>query len=235
MTRSVGLAAVLLYWLTLAFPISPRLALALLLAAGFLLILPHRAAPKTRSLLLLSVLGIFSALSLLSALEAVDVRHALVVCMSLGPALLLCYLLCAYFEPREVRWLATTLVVTGVTLALYLSVVALTHWADGREQWLVLAGFSQLAVPNDLLFLALLAPYATAGALCARERLTAAGAAIAVLLSVAAMVIFQSRGGPACYHGRCCRHGVAAAPVAGARGCSAGVDSGSAGRRGERV
>lgn len=195
MTRSVGLASVLLYILTLAFPISPRFALILLMAGGFLLVMPNTARTWPRSPLLLGVLAAFTAVSLLSALGATDVHHGLVVCLSLGPALLLLYLLSTRFDQCDTRWLAAALVVTAVALALYLIGVALVNWTDGRERWLALAGYTQLAVPNDLLLLALLAPYGTAIALSATDRAAVLGATLAVLLSLGIIVMFQSRGG----------------------------------------
>jgi len=180
----------------LAVPGRPSFWLMVLAAGGLLLFFRQPDKPFHRVPLLFSVL-LFLGVTLLSILRSEDIRRSIRLSAPLVPALLLFILIADHFEvPRHTRWLYLTLSAAG--LALSLEVL----WNAWRNKWVIPPGWQNwlsdvrsplLVVPNDTVFLAVIAPLSLAVLLCQSGKASKLLAAVSILLSIVAVSVIQSR------------------------------------------
>lgn len=195
MRRSLGVAALLLYVLSWALPLSPKWALVALMVAGVSLVLvPTDVGPSPRVRALLASLFLFAVTSGFGLVGAFDRAHAIDASLSLLPACLLLYIVATQLDRRAIDQLAVTLVAAAALLSSIAATVAWSHPEQERDRWLTMAGYVQLTVPNDLLLLSIVMPFAVALLLTHRDHRIALAAAVSVVLSMVAIVLFQSRG-----------------------------------------
>jgi O-antigen ligase len=165
------------------------LALCGLLATG----LTRRDKPPAASLLVFPVLGFLIATGL-SILVSGDPGRSARLSSPLLPGALLFLLISQHFHStRHVRALYLTLSVVALALA---SALLWTGWRAGRVtpgEWISELGSPILVVPNDVTFLALVAPISLV--LLYREPRSAVGAlaALSLLSGVCAMGLLRSR------------------------------------------
>ncbi len=195
MVRNAGLAALYGALLCLALPLHPGVFLGLI-AASTLLLLPQptlAAGPRRK---VLAAWTIFVLATLVSAAFAADWQRAMLVSLSLAPALVLGFLLATRLTVANLQQIGCVLVLTGMLLSLNLLRIALLEMGVAPADWLKLSGYMHLSVPNDLLILVFLLVFTINLLYFYRDSL-----AHLVLISFAlafqflTLVIYQSRGG----------------------------------------
>jgi O-antigen ligase len=176
--------------LPLQWDILPLLVLALF-SAWAALTLSHAHATAWAVLALLVV--VFLAETAVSTLLSVDISRSIRLGMQLLPAALLFFLITEHFDgPRDIRLLYLTLSILGVVLA---SRMLWNAWhAHGTVHLRVTRlGIPLLVDPNDLTFLAIIAPLSLV--LLYREARQACRliAGLSIFLSLCAACVFRSR------------------------------------------
>jgi O-antigen ligase len=192
----LGATGTCVYIAGLVVPVRSSLWLIVLAASGLLLFFRQPNKPFRRVPLLVPML-IFLAATALSILRSEDIGRSIRLSAPLVPALLLFILIADHFEvPKHTRWLYLTLSAAG--LALSLEVL----WNAWRKGWVIPPGWQNwlsdvrsplLVVPNDTVFLAVIAPLSLAVLLCRSGRASQLLAAISILLSILAVSVIQSR------------------------------------------
>lgn len=149
----------------------------------------HRALPDR-------LLMLYLAVSLVGIAVAPDQLRALALSSALLPASLLYVLASRYLgDLRQISLLVGALMVAGAGLAGLVLLVALSA-AEGAATSTDLVeqvGSPLLIVPNDVLWLALIAPLSLSLALSTRQPLVQALLLVALLLMLTAIVVLQSR------------------------------------------
>jgi O-antigen ligase len=165
------------------------------LGAATLLLSNARPMPVGPVLKVAAILGlVFLAVTAFSTLLSVSQERSLSTAVTLLPGALLAYLIATQYAPQQVEHLASVLVALPAIAGGYLAWIALTHRAASPEQWLATAGYQHLSVPNDLLFLVLLSPFAWVRLLARdRSRLERLAALGSVLLVGTCVVLYESR------------------------------------------
>lgn len=190
----VGISACLGGILCLAFPLHPKyflvsIGLGAIFLAGFAPITTGTAR-RTAAV----VIFIFLCVTALSvSLSASPLRSAKVA-VTILPGILLAYLIATQFASRHIHALVYVLTALPAIAGSYLLWVALSHRASSPEHWLSLAGYHHLSVPNDLLFLVLLAPFPCA-LLFSNRQTDRVFALFSILLVGACIILYKSRSG----------------------------------------
>ena len=193
-SSKLGVAGACLYIAGFALPLQwdifPLLGLALFSALATLTRSQARV-PAWSSLALLVV--VFLAETVVSTLLSVDIGRSVRLGMQLLPAVLLFFLITEHFEgPRDIRLLYLTFSMLGIVLASRMLWVA---WqAHGTMHLRVIRfGIPLLVNPNDMTFLAIIAPLSLV--LLCREEHQACRiiAGLSIFLSLCAACVFRSR------------------------------------------
>jgi putative inorganic carbon (hco3(-)) transporter len=147
-----------------------------------------------RSPLILPVL-LFAGATSLSILGSVDVSRSLQLSAGLLPALLLFFLISEHFvDVADMRLLFFVLSSVALALAIMLLGIAMTHRGMGPRDWITTLGSPILIVPNDVTFLAVLAPLSLALLYCKPYCAAAVLTVVSLILSVFVACVYQSRG-----------------------------------------
>jgi len=195
LTEDLGCIGVCIYlgtfWIGFRWDI-PLISLSLCAALAFLLRRSERLndiQPVSFVLILL-----FLGTSAASALAGRNWMLSLRGSVSLLPALLLFIVICFHFTKVN-HFLALCFTFSAMAVALTLSI--LYHvWSVGgnnTRSWIEATGSSILAVPNDLVFLAILAPFALVQIQRKPKGFGAMMAYFALALSLATAVVLRSR------------------------------------------
>jgi O-antigen ligase len=191
---SVGVVGACLYIAGFALPLQwdliPLLVLALF---STLAAITHSAARTTAWSFLALMVVVFLAETTVSTLLSVDIGRSIRLGMQILPAALLFFLVAEHFDgSRDIRLLYLTLSMLGIVLASKMLWVA---WdANGTVNLRVTRlGIPLLVDPNDLTFLAILAPLSLV--LLYREPRSACGiiAGFSIFLSLGTAFVFRSR------------------------------------------
>jgi O-antigen ligase len=130
----------------------------------------------------------------LSILLSEDVARSLRLSAPLMPAILLFFLICEYFdEAIDLRHLYACLTITALGLAVALLWTALGTPGVHPNSWVRELGSPILIVPNDVTFLAVIAPFALALAYHEPRRAVGMLALLSVALSLCAAAVYVSR------------------------------------------
>lgn len=186
--------AVCAYIIGIAVPLKwdiPFLALAFsgVLAAGTRM----RTALSASSPLAVPVV-VFLMATGLSTLLSADVPRSLKLSTPLLPGVLLFFLVAHHVDgTHQVRRLFGAFSVVGLGVASVLLWAAWSNRGISLEQLVATVGIPIIVVPNDVTFLALVSPLSLVLLYRERRGLIRGVAALSVLLSVAAVVVLQSR------------------------------------------
>jgi O-antigen ligase len=189
----VGVVGVCLYIAGFALPLQWDVSLlGLGLLSAFAVTTRSQASAPAWSSLALLVLA-FLAVTALSTLLSIDIVRSVRLSTPLLPAVLLFFLVAEHFDgPRDIRLLYLTFSLVGLGLA---SALLGAAWHTNNINNLRVSSFGVplLVVPNDLTFLALIAPLSLV--LLYREAREACGiiAALSIFLSLCAAFVFRSR------------------------------------------
>lgn len=193
--KNLGAAALYLGIFALGLPVSPQVFVVFIaLAAGLLLFANAGQAGSIDRRVLLAA-SVFIGVSAVSAGLAIEPRRALLMTVSLLPVGLMGYLIATRLSDRMLEFLPWVLALTAGVVSIYLLSIVGLHPGAGPQDWMDAADCSQFSVPNDLLFLAIVAPFVLA--LIIRPgpvvfRLVACAVLLAMSL---VLLLFQSRTG----------------------------------------
>jgi O-antigen ligase len=151
----------------------------------------RRHPPRSRVVWLVALFLLVAALSILLS---EDVARSLRLSAPLIPAALLFFLIYEYFDDaRDLRHLYACLTITALGLAVALLWTALRAPGVPPNSWVRELGSPILIVPNDVTFLAVIAPFALA--LAYHEPRSAVGrlALLSLALSLCAAAVYVSR------------------------------------------
>ncbi len=195
MVRNAGLAALYGALLCLALPLHPGVFLGLI-AASTLLLLAQPALADGPHLKTLAAWTSFVVATLVSAVFAADWQRAMLVSLSLAPALALGFLLATRLTVSNLQHIGSVLTLTGMLLSLNLLRIALLEKGTTPANWLELSGYMHLSVPNDLLILVFLLVFTINLLYFYRDsRAHLLLVSIAFAFQFLTLVIYQSRGG----------------------------------------
>ena len=194
-SSKLGVVGVCLYIAGFALPLKWDIFLLVLaLFSAFIFITRSRTSTTTWSTLALLVV-VFLAATVLSTLMSVDRDRSIRLGMQLLPAVLLFFLVAEHFDgSQDIRLLYLTFSVVGLVLA---STVLWVAWPTidslNVRDLISRLGVPLLIVPNDLIFLALIAPLSLV--LLYRDAPSVCGiiAAFSILLSLCAAFVVRSR------------------------------------------
>ena len=194
--RPYGLLGSCAYLLGFALPFPWDVPLALLGVFGILTLLspsPHRLTLRSPLVAWLLLFGVSTGLSMLAS---VDSSRSLIFSASFLPAILIFFLVADHHgDIRGARLLYLTLSAVALGLACWL-LWAWWHWELGSIHEMVRTfGSPVLAVPNDVTFLAIIAPLSLA--LLYRQPRSGGGflALLSLLASLSAVCALRSRTG----------------------------------------
>ena len=131
----------------------------------------------------------------ISILSSYDVGRSLQLSLPLLPAVLLFFLIADYFNGvKDVRLLFFTFSLVSLGISSVLLWTACINKVIDPSAWVMDMGSTIFVVKNDVTFLAVLAPFSLALLYREPRRLYGIVAVLSILLSIAVVGIFQSRG-----------------------------------------
>ena len=136
---------------------------------------------------------VFLAVTALSVVSSVNLSRSLQLSLALLPAAMLFLLIAERLDCRHVVWVFQTLLVIGSVLCWLLLWQA---WIDNDGNptlWIKNLGTPLLRVPNDTLFIALIAPLSLILFLRNPKSLCGVLAGLYVFLSLVVVIVYQSR------------------------------------------
>jgi O-antigen ligase len=189
--------AVCAYVLTYAMGIDFDLGLLLLAALGGLAAALTRHPPGGAGSQLHLAVYVFIAAQILSTLTSANSQRSLLLGLAVLPGLAIFFLLADYFSEQEMlRWLfvAHSLFALGAGISL-LATLQRMGWAvsPGYVNWIAAMGSPVFIVPNDAIYLALLAPFAVAVILLRGPVVQKLIAGSSLMITVTLAGLMQSR------------------------------------------
>jgi O-antigen ligase len=131
----------------------------------------------------------------ISIFSSYDVGRSIQLSLPLLPAVLLFFLIAGYFNgTKDIRLLFFTFSLVALGISSVLLWAVCMNKGMNPSTWVTGVGSTILVVKNDVTFLAVLAPFSLALLYREPRRLYGIVAVLSVLLSIAVVGIFQSRG-----------------------------------------
>jgi O-antigen ligase len=205
----VGVFAILTGIILQAFPVPAEIPATVVGAsAGLVLVTEGRkwAVLRNYGLALYLFGAIFLAGTVLSILDSGSIPRSVRVSLSLLPQLLLFHVIASRFDRTRLDWLVWALIGTAAATACMFLATALGHpsqspteWILSPTKWMKVAGLPYLSVPNDLLVLVLVAPFAAALLTTETSWRIRALLLISLVMFLAALTVYASRTGVALF------------------------------------
>ena len=179
-----------------ALPLDWRIPLAVLVMTGIASTLLDRPAQIGQSYSSLFLpLGLYLLVTGLTTAYSVDVKHSLQMSITLIPAIFLGYLIAEHVNNiKAIKLLFTICMILTLLLSVCLLWIAGYNPEGYPSGWIESFGSTLLLGHNDTVVLALLAPFSLALIWIQPRSLMAILAVIALVLSSAVIVTYQSRG-----------------------------------------
>jgi O-antigen ligase len=190
----IGIVGVFVYILSMSVPAWLNMALVFASLSGILVAALGDSNRFNFKLPLVLPTGIFALLIFLSLLVSIDLKTSLQPILPMIPALLIYFLIVELFNVKQVKLLYLAFSIVAIVICIDLLLVFFESSAHSRFAWIDEAKHPLLVVPNDLIFISLIAPLSFS--LLYQKPLSFTGilAAISLLLSISVVVLFQSRG-----------------------------------------
>jgi O-antigen ligase len=190
----IGIIGVFVYILSMTVPAWINMALVLASFSGILVAALGDCDRFSLKLPLVLPIGIFVLLSFLSILMSIDLKTSLEPTLLMIPALLIYFLIIELFNINHVKLLYLAFSIVAIIISITLLQVYFDSHAHSRYVWIAEAKHPLLVVPNDLIFISLIAPLSFS--LLYQKPISIMGilAFISLLLSLSVVVFFQTRG-----------------------------------------
>lgn len=185
-----------------ALPLSAQVSAALVGgSAGMLIVVEKpRLVLRSNDGMALYLFGAaFLAASFVSILGSASLSRSLDVSVSLLPQILVFHAIASRFGHERAERLVWALVGMGAAISCVFLFTALGNPAQSPTQWMKIAGLPYLSVPNDLLILALVAPFSAIWLLRHTVWPIKAAAGMTLLMALATLTIYESRSGVALF------------------------------------
>jgi len=188
----IGISGVFLYILSLSLPAGLNIAVVFASISGVLVAVSGYV--NRFSLPLVLPIAIFVILSFLSILISIHPPSSLSLTLPLIPAILIYFLIVELFNVNHIRLLYLAFSIVAIIISITVLVAFLKSPTPYQNDWIIAAKHPLLIVPNDLIFISLIAPLSVSLVYQKPRSLISIVAIISILLSVSVIVIFQSRG-----------------------------------------
>jgi hypothetical protein len=196
LTPKIALVGVFFYLLSLNFPTLFNLALIFLGMSGVLITVSgYRNQFIGSKWHLLLPISIFILLSFLSITISLDPQRSLFLTLPLIPAFLIYILIIEVFHINQIRFIYLILSIVSLIICIDLLQVVFTHTTLSPHDLIKVAKHPLLVVPNDLIFLSLIAPLSLTLFYQKPSSLVGILAILSIFLTIAVITHFQSRGG----------------------------------------
>jgi len=190
----IGIVSVFVYIFSMSVPTWLNMALVFASFSGILVAAFGDSNRFNLKLPLVLSTGIYALFIFLSLLVSIDIKTSLPPTLPMIPALLIYFLIVELFNVKQVKWLYLAFSIVAIVICIDLLLVFFESSAHSRFAWIEEAKHPLLVVPNDLIFISVIAPLSFS--LLYQKPLSFTGifAAISLLLSISVVVLFQSRG-----------------------------------------
>ncbi len=196
LTPKIAIVGVFFYLLSLNFPIFLNFALIFIGISGVLLaVYGYRNQFIGSRWHLFLPIGIFIFLSFLSITISLYPQRSLFLTLPLIPALLIYILIIEVFHINHIRFIYIILSIVSLIICIDLLQVVFTHTTLSPSDLIIAAKHPLLVVPNDLIFLSLITPLSLTLFYQKPSSLIGTLAILSILLTIAVIILFQSRGG----------------------------------------
>ncbi len=189
-----GILGVFIYIISITVPSWLNTTLVFVSFCGILVALFGECSRFSLKLPLVLPIAIFVLLSFLSVLLSIDFKTSLEPTLLMVPTLIIYFLIVELFNIKLVKLLYLTFSIVAIIISITLLQVFFDSHAHSRFVWIAEAKHPLLVVPNDLIFISLIAPLSFS--LFYKKPFSVIGllAFISLLLSISIIVFFQSRG-----------------------------------------
>ena len=187
---NAGSLAIALYLLSLGMPMNAKIPLAIL-SLGCLAVPARQHRLNAPSIGV--ALAVFVLASLLSGLASIDHARTLATSFAWLPAALLFYLITYHSGKAGISVICHALTTLSLMIACYLLAMRWQVAQNDPTAWLQQAGYPHLKVPNDLLMIAVLAPFARALSRLECHTYCKTYALLSLLLTLITIVLFRSK------------------------------------------
>ncbi|TGO02780.1 hypothetical protein PN36_19145 [Candidatus Thiomargarita nelsonii] len=188
----IGISGVFLYILSLSLPAGLNIAVVFASISGVLVAVSGYV--NRFSLPLVLPIAIFVILSFLSILISIHPPSSLSLTLPLIPAILIYFLIVELFNVNHIRLLYLAFSIVAIIISITVLVAFFQSTTNSQFVWITAAKHPLLVVPNDLIFISLIAPLSASLVYQKPRSLISIVAIISILLSVSVIIIFQSRG-----------------------------------------
>lgn len=183
-----------LYLAMLAIPIGPELPLMLLAALVFLTLASSSFSIASVRRGVLIALCLFLASTLVSCLLSVSLKVSIIACLSVIPGLFLFVVITHIFSLDQLGLITTILTITGLLIACVFCTVAFANPGISAQEWVDIAGYPHIGVPNDLGILSIIAAVAVARLYFGSHKPITYLSIATVFSILACLVLYKSRG-----------------------------------------
>jgi O-antigen ligase len=190
----IGISGVFLYILSLSLPVGLNIAVVFASISGVLVAVLGNVNRFSLKLPLVLPITIFVILSFLSVLISIHPPSSFSLTLPLIPAILIYFLIVELFNVKHIRLLYLAFSIVAIVISLTVLVAFFKSTTNYPSAWITAAKHPLLVVPNDLIFLSLIAPLSVSLVYQKPRSLISIVAIISILLSVSVIIIFQSRG-----------------------------------------
>jgi O-antigen ligase len=203
LVSTVATLGIVAYLFGMVFPLPwdvPLLLLGLFAVLAMLLDWSTASIGSRAASPLAAPVALFVAVSVMSIALSADPWHSADLSVSLLPALLL-YVMIAEFVvfSWQRRWLYSTFAAVSIGIALPLTWIASSSAVQTPAEWVTKLGGALIVAPNDVILLAVLAPFGIVLAYIKQSFFSAALSGFALVLGLVAIVLLQSRTGLATF------------------------------------
>ncbi len=190
----IGISGVFLYILSLSLPAGLNIAVVFASISGVLVAVSGYVNRFNLKLPLVLPIAIFVILSFLSILISIYPPSSLSLTLPLIPAILIYFLIVELFNVKHIRLLYLAFSIVAIVISLTVLLAFFQSTKNSPSVWITAAKHPLLVVPNDLIFISLIAPLSASLVYQKPRSLISIVAIISILLSVSVIIIFKSRG-----------------------------------------
>lgn len=184
---------VIIYFLCLGLPFGQTYSTPLLALAAVVLMLASRdKSTLAKGKSIINILLIFLVSSLFSTVFSIDTQRSLTIGLSVFPAVLIFMLIISHCNFQSLRQLLIGFSIVAACISLILIMIAWQSVDDDPVRWMFTASLNFLAVPNDLLFIALLTPFNLVLVMTDKVIMVKIISLISLLLTLLVIMIFRS-------------------------------------------
>lgn len=185
---------IIFYLANLALPINPKIPLVVLAISGAILITVKEGLWIRQTVLIFISISLFLVSSVTSYALNIGSDYSLLPIITWFPALYLFFLISTRLSFNYLNLMIWSLVLSGGVFSSVVLFIAATHPNVNPATWMQLSNYSQFSVPNDLLFLSLLAPFNIYLISKHKLSLITLVAVFCCVASLGAIIVIQSRG-----------------------------------------